>query len=487
MKMKKIILAFFLTASFLSSIKANNLVMGTPTISGSTVSFTIKWDNSWNVTSGPSNWDAVWIFLKRQTCDPANQNPWTHAMLAGSGHSVTGSQLQVDLASDNEGVFVRRSAPGIGNITTATVTVTLATAIGADNIGLYGIEMVNIPQGSFYVGDGVSSNTFGDSGNHPLQITSSVLAANSGGMPSSVYGGNQNLGSSVPLPNTYPFGYNSFYCMKYEITAALYVSFLNTLTYNQQLHMQQDNNWNQTPPTSPAGTTFMGNWGYNIVIDSPGVTTTKMKPAVYACDANGNGVFNEDCDGLALPVALREEHWLSFMEWAALRPMTEFEYEKTCRGPITPVPYEYSWGTTDWSNDYNTLNWHCSTEVPQNFRLGLNNMSTGTSRRAGCEATPNTDRVHAGATYFGVLNMTGSTTERCVGGWGYDYSTYTTANGDGNINSDGSCAMTVWNNMRFQNRGGSWTTQYGGRLSERNYGDDANYNNANGGRGVRSN
>lgn len=109
------------------------------------------------------------------------------------------------------------------------------------------------------------------------------------------------------------------------------------------------------------------------------------------------------------------------------------------------------------------------------------------SRRAGCEATPNTDRIHAGATYFGVLNMTGGTTERCVGGWGYDYSTYTTANGDGNINSDGSCAMTVWNNIQFQNRGGSWTTDYGGRLSERNYSDDASYGNGNGGRGVRSN
>jgi formylglycine-generating enzyme required for sulfatase activity len=484
--MKKIILAFFLTASFLSSIKANNLIMGTPTISGSAVSFTIKWDNSWNVTSGPSNWDAVWIFLKRQTCDPANQNPWKHAMLAGSGHSVTGSQLQVDLASDNEGVFVRRSGPGIGNITTATVTVTLATAIGADNIGLYGIEMVNIPQGSFYVGDGVSNNSFGDSSNHPLLFTGKVLASFSGGMPSSVYGGSGNSGSSVPLPNTYPFGYNSFYCMKYEITTALYVSFLNTLTYLQQLHMQQDNSWNNTPPTSPSGTSFMGAFGYNIVIATPAVTTTQLSPAIYACDANRNGVFNEDCDGLALPVPLRQEHWLSFMEWAALRPMTEFEYEKACRGPLVPVPKEYSWGTTDWSNDYNILNDQCSTEVPQNFRLGLSNMRTNVSRRAGCEATPNTDRVHAGATYFGVLNMTGSTTERCVGGWGYDYSTYTTANGDGNINSDGSCAMTVWNDMRFPNRGGSFVTDYGSPVSDRSYGDEVTYGNGNCGRGVRS-
>jgi hypothetical protein len=151
--MKKI--AIYLIFSFaISSISfANNLVIGTPTVSGSTVTFTIKWDNSWYVTTGPSNWDAVWIFVKRQSCVTGAVSPWLHGQLSATGQSVTGSVLQVDTVSDNAGVFVRRSAAGIGNIAQATVTITLASPVGADNIGVYAMEMVNVPQGDFYIGD----------------------------------------------------------------------------------------------------------------------------------------------------------------------------------------------------------------------------------------------------------------------------------------------------------------------------------------------
>jgi formylglycine-generating enzyme required for sulfatase activity len=482
--MKKIAVFVFVFFQLIGKNYANNLVMGTPTINGSTVSFTIKWDNSWYVTSGPSNWDAVWVFLKRQTCNQGAQNPWSHAMLSSSGHSVTGGQLTVDIASDNEGVFIRRSGSGMGSITQSTVTLTLASPIGADNINLYGIEMVYIPQGSFYIGDGAynSYQTLGNSSGNPVQITGN------NSMTSTSYGGRNNLGSTVDLPNTYPFGYNSFYCMKYEITAGLYTSFLNTLTYNQQLHKNQDMDWNSNPPTSPAGTSIMNDWGYNIKIKTPAISTTVLQPAVYACDANNNNIYNEDCDGLALPVSLRQEHWLAFMEWAALRPMTEFEYEKACRGPLTPVYAEYSWGSTDLAQmQYTNSDWGCSTDIQTYFALGLCNCWTGRMYRVGSSATQQTDRVHAGATYYGVLDMTGSTYERCVGGWGYDYSTYTTANGDGNINSDGFCAMTVWNNMQYWNRGGSAQNSQSAQLSNRNYGNDVSFRQAQAGRGVRSN
>mgnify|MGYP001023927254 CR=1 FL=1 len=127
-----------MVAFFGTDIFANNLVMGTPSINAAsnTISFTIKWDNSWYVSTGPSNWDAVWVFVKRQACNQATQNPWVHADLAASGHSLSStSQLQIDLASDNKGVFIRRNAAGKGNITQVTVTLTLASAVSTDNIG----------------------------------------------------------------------------------------------------------------------------------------------------------------------------------------------------------------------------------------------------------------------------------------------------------------------------------------------------------------
>ena len=66
--MKKII---YLILGILLSCQlfANNLIIGTPVYSGSanTLTFTIKWDNSWRINgvSGPNNYDAVWIFVKR--------------------------------------------------------------------------------------------------------------------------------------------------------------------------------------------------------------------------------------------------------------------------------------------------------------------------------------------------------------------------------------------------------------------------------------
>ncbi|MCS7153885.1 MAG: hypothetical protein NZ989_08070, partial [Bacteroidia bacterium] len=33
---------------------------------------------------------------------------------------------------------------------------------------------------------------------------------------------------------------------------------------------------------------------------------------------------------------------LSYLDWAGLSPMTEFEYEKACRGPNIPIAGEYA-------------------------------------------------------------------------------------------------------------------------------------------------
>ena len=37
----------------------------------------------------------------------------------------------------------------------------------------------------------------------------------------------------------------------------------------------------------------------------------------------------------------------AYLDWSALRPMTEFEFEKVCRGPNTAIANEYAWGTTN--------------------------------------------------------------------------------------------------------------------------------------------
>ena len=496
--MKKTCLLIAIMAILSANSFANNLVMGTPSISGSTVSFTIKWDNSWYVSTGPSNWDAVWVFVKRQACNQASQNPWTHADLAASGHSLSStSQLQIDLASDRAGVFIRRISAGIGNISEVTVTLNLSSNVNSDNIGLYGMEMVNVPQGAFYIGDGrgdLNGFTNGNS-NNPLQITSTHQTNGLGA--SSVYQKN-SYGSTVNLPSTFPLGFNAFYCMKYEITTAQYVAFLNTLTYNQQLRLQEDPN--ATPPTSVKGTVINARHGYSIEVNTPGVSTTSLTPAVYGNDANNNNTYDEADDGLALPVSIRIKDFLSFLDWAALRPMSEFEYEKACRGPITPVLNEYAWGTTD----YTSINWYwgrdnklTKNEVLNTFPLGANNVGQGMLWRVGIAATPNSDRVHAGATYYGILDMTGNAFERAVGGYNFDYSAFSTTNGNGTIDSEGFADVIGWPiyttnrdvyESYYMRRGGS---SWGGTNVNVSNRQTMNWTDGNrdiilGGRGVRS-
>ncbi len=104
-----IVLCSFLCLSS-SSLLANNLTIGAPTVVGGNLQFTIQWDNSWNTALGPGNYDAVWVFVKRQVC--GGTQTWDHSPLStvSGNHSVTGGILQVDAVSDGVGVFISHRA-----------------------------------------------------------------------------------------------------------------------------------------------------------------------------------------------------------------------------------------------------------------------------------------------------------------------------------------------------------------------------------------
>jgi formylglycine-generating enzyme required for sulfatase activity len=484
--MKKVLIFLFVFFQLIGRAHANNLVMGTPTKSGSTISFTIQWDNSWNVIAAPSNWDAIWVFVKRQHCDANAQTPWLHETLnsTSTNHTVTGTVLQVDLASsDNLGVFIRRKNQGVGNISQETVTLTLSSDVGFDNIAVYGIEMVYVPEGEFYIGDWNGNDFRFTDGNtyNPKLITQAIQ---SNGIGSANNYQISSYGCPGSLPAAFPLGYNGFYCMKKEITCKLYCDFLNSLTYTQQIYL-----WdvpNNAPSVANPGDKIMTRYGYNIEV----ISQTALQPAVYGCDANDDNNWNQADDGLELPIALYNKPFEAFLDWAAIRPMTEFEYEKACRGPITPVYSEYAWGTTDISSNYTIINRGTNYESSTTTPLGLSNLDRYTLYRAGIEATSSSDRIHAGASYYGILNLTGSVYETCIGGFQKgNYSNFTNINGNGNINNRAVATVTGWPNSTngYIYRGASTRHNIAAQVSSRatyNYGDDYYY--VQGGRGVRS-
>ena len=244
--MKKYLLLAALFLLNLFTANANNLTIGVPIYNAAsqTLSFTITWNNSWYVSTGPSNYDAVWIFVKRQAC--SSTNAWAHQPLStnSGNHSATAatSILTVDAVSDGMGVFVHRTAAGTGNITSHTINIKLSgntnpviSTTDADNFKVFGIEMVNVPQGNFYIGDGRTTNTNNFSNGSSataLQITSTTQSNGIG--VASNYLSNVSYGCSASLPAAFPLGYNNFYCMKTEINQGQFTEFLNTLTYTQQ-------------------------------------------------------------------------------------------------------------------------------------------------------------------------------------------------------------------------------------------------------------
>lgn len=209
--------------------------------------------------------------------------------------------------------------------------------------------------------------------------------------------------------------------MKYEVSQQGYVDFLNTLTYTQQVTRTTE------PPNSVAGTGALdvGN-SYRNGIDIQTAGLANTTPAVYACNLDGDAVFGEATDGKDIACG-----WMSwgdlaaYLDWSGLRPMTELEFEKACRGTLPPLANEYAWGTTGLAGSAHTLgNAGSATEgIATNYSTSLGNANylttnaaiNGPLRVGVFAANPgNNGRVTAGATFYGIMEMSGGLLERTV-------------------------------------------------------------------------
>ncbi|MGC4040287.1 MAG: SUMF1/EgtB/PvdO family nonheme iron enzyme [Flavobacterium sp.] len=425
-------IASAITLLFAFNANANNLEITGTSVSGSDITFNISWENSWNASVAPANWDAVWVFVKYQDC---NTRLWAHAGLSTvAGDHSTASPLQVDPVTDGKGVFIRRSALGGGNIAATSVTLKMTIPAGTYNYKVFGIEMVNVPQAAYDLGDGLSAGTFNS-------ITVNATSQ-SGGITAATIGG-----GGPTVPNTFPMGYNSFYCMKYEISQLQYVEFLNSLTFPQQQTRIA------TDPTSAVGTyvTYGSNVYRNgIVIETPG--NNAAIPAVFGCDAT-SGVINNNNDGQN--IAMANMSWgdiAAYLDWAALRPMTEMEFEKVCRGTMPRVAGEFPWGDTNISvfNSTSVTNPLQPGEMVATVVNGRCAHALGSGSgiygplRVGIFATSSSGRSSAGAAYYGAMEMGGNVLERVITVANAAGVAFTGVLGDGTLTAIGDANQTNW-------------------------------------------
>lgn len=448
------------------------------------ISFDISWENSWRVNTAPSNWDATWVFVKFR----ANNGLWQHATLSpmDNEHNVP-SIATFDVSNDGKGAFIFRSDNGSGDFTVTGVQARWLYGLDgvADDeptleIKVFGVEMVYIPTGGFYVGDGSSDGRLWDNSQNmsaPAMITDGEVVVrcettnyddatltNVGVIIDGDEGisTDDNLVINNPL---YPTGYGAFYCMKHEISNEQYVQFLNTLTREQQesrtLRSIAGNSVTLPFPMSPSGQIYCRN---SVRYSIP--SGDASEPAYFVCDLNNNGVGNEPDDGQN--VALSLLGWAdgaAYADWAGLRPLTELEFEKACRGPEIPIPDDYAWhganitGTETESYIFNNLNE--PSEYPQNVGTGVDGnaaymYTTGhvdvvnPNRldgpvRVGMFATASSDRINSGASYYGVLDLTGNMAERCVTLGKQEGRNFQGSHGDGELTSSPNMAGNATN------------------------------------------
>lgn len=461
----------------LSSAKANNIAVTNVALAGQNTSagannaanftyieFDLSWDNSWRTSSSPNNWDAAWVFVKYRT---VGTSVWNHVLLANGGHtsSGTGTSYSVHLGLVDEsqaynnstnpavGAFIYRSANGTGTFSAQDIRLKWNyfrdNGVGDNDIvdiDVYAIEMVNVPQGSFWLGNNGSSsaNAFYASGvsGSGYQMTGEhdqtyFGPANGGATAGSliITGGVAGSGS---LGVNFPKGFAAFYCMKYECSQQLYADFLNSLTSAQQA------------VRVPSNLALNRN---NFTVSS-GIysTSTPFVPVHFVAD----------------------EDLMAILDWAGLRPMSEFEFEKACRGISTPVTNEYAWGSTNLTAHLASLtNAGTSTEV--SATVGANAaVSGGDSRnatngpiRCGAFGTSSSTRESSGASFYGIMELSGNSLEQTV------MATQTfngKIHGNGSLHSSGKANVSGWLNFSsgtnnagsstFLLRGGCWDGYY---------------------------
>ncbi len=364
------------------------------------VGLTIAWPNAWR---SARNHDAAWLILRGP--DPRS-GP---LQLAADGHRTLGEPAiaaALQLSADRRGIFVAPGQPHRGDVEWRLELTLAEPAVGA--VTGWSVGMVYVPAGGFELGDddalGVRFGAFHrvDADGSPVGVyrvadESAIDVAKRVGAlwyATDPHGYRGDQGG--PIPEAFPKGTRAFYVMKHELTQGAYARFLTALPREWQ---------DARAPTELEGreveTCTIRREGNRFVAGAP--------------DRPCNFVSWTDTS--------------AYLDWFALRPMTEFEFEKASRGPVRPMAGDYPWGSADDAALKRTVERsrdlaHASVEN----EAGLTDASKG---------------VH-GASYYWVMDLSGSVWERVISTGHPVGRRFVGSHGDGVLSDGGMATNSDW-------------------------------------------